>query len=88
MDGNECCTSSPITRQKLTFIFILVMLLHDNVYMQMRILKRDWEFKSKSIYNPATDSVREGKYCRDNQSIHVQRQENAEVWLPELISTS
>jgi len=23
MDGNECCTSSPIMRQKLTFIFIL-----------------------------------------------------------------
>ena len=29
MDGNERCTSSPITRQKLTFIFILLMLLHD-----------------------------------------------------------
>lgn len=35
-----------------------------------------------------TDSVREGKYYRDNQSIRVQRQENAEVWLPELIGTS
>lgn len=85
MDGNECCTSSPIARQKLTLSLFLAYFM---IYMQMEVLKHLWEFRVKAYTILATDSVREGKYCQDNRSIRVQHQENAEVWLPEWIGTS
>ena len=51
MDGNECCSSSPIARQKLTFIIIIGMLLHD-IYANEN-LNKTLRVESKNIYNPS-----------------------------------
>jgi len=84
MDGNECCTGSAITREKLT-----LSLWVDAIYANASFKMTFGGFKVKAYHDTfITDSVQEETCCRDNQSIRDQRQENGEVWLPEWIGTS